>query len=203
MRPPPGARRSGRQAEGCGGHGQSPVGSARSWTRTGRGCWRWETPSSARNVLKEFGQLARWMAAEEIAAAELTAGRSRSSSGPARCRTWRVLGMRSFGTLLDCLSDEGTIAPPEPALSAPPDELIGRTTDGCSPTDVNDNRAGSLGPFLRATARLRPRSRPGGRLPAEAGRSLVPARVGRGGVAQIQAAAQVRCRWPLTAFPVR
>jgi hypothetical protein len=41
-----------------------------------------------------------------------------------------VPGMRSFGTLLDYLSDEGIIAAPEPVLSAPLDELIGRTADG-------------------------------------------------------------------------
>lgn len=83
--------------------------------------------SSARNKLKELGQLGRWMAGQEIGAAQLSGTAvekflvARRAAG---CK--RVPRVRSFAPLLDYLRDEGVIAVPEPAPVTALDELIGR-----------------------------------------------------------------------------
>ncbi len=83
--------------------------------------------SSARNKLKELGQLGRWMAGQEIGAAQLSGSAvekflvARRAAG---CK--RVPRVRSFAPLLDYLRDEGVIAVPEPAPVTALDELIGR-----------------------------------------------------------------------------
>ena len=72
-------------------------------------------PSSARNKLKELGQLGRWMAGQGIEATQLNDARvgefllaQRAAGGG------RVPRLRSFAPLLDYLRDEGVIAAPEP-----------------------------------------------------------------------------------------
>jgi site-specific recombinase XerD len=85
------------------------------------------SPSSARNKLKELGQLGRWMTVQEIEAAELSSiavGVFLAARRTAGCR--RVPGARSFAPLLDFLRDEGVIAVPEPAPVTALDSLIGR-----------------------------------------------------------------------------
>jgi site-specific recombinase XerD len=85
------------------------------------------SPSSARNKLKELGQLGRWMTMQEIEAAELSSiavGVFLAARRTAGCR--RVPGARSFAPLLDFLRDEGVIAVPEPAPVTALDALIGR-----------------------------------------------------------------------------
>ncbi len=85
------------------------------------------TPNSARNVLKEFGQLGRWMASEDIAAAQLSAARIEEFLQARRAAGHeRVPGVRSFTPLLDYLTDEGVISGPAPAPPTAVDELIGR-----------------------------------------------------------------------------
>jgi hypothetical protein len=84
-------------------------------------------PSSARNKLKELGQLGRWMAGQEMEAAQLSGtrvGEFLAARRAAGCR--RVPHGRSFVLLLDYLRDEGIIAVPEPAPATALDELIGR-----------------------------------------------------------------------------
>ncbi len=84
------------------------------------------TPGSARNVLKELGKLGRWMAGEEMDAAQLGAGRIEEFLQARRAAgDQRVPGVRGSAWLLDYLSDEGVIAAPEPVPQAPLDELIG------------------------------------------------------------------------------
>jgi site-specific recombinase XerD len=84
-------------------------------------------PCSARNKLKELGQLGRWMADQEIEAAQLNAGRIeeflvfRRAAG---CR--RVPCVRSFVPLLDYLRGEGVVAALVPAPLTALDELIGQ-----------------------------------------------------------------------------
>ena len=84
-------------------------------------------PSSAGNKLKELGQLGRWMAGQEIEAAQLS-----STTVEEFLAAWRdtgsgrVPGARSFAPLLDYLRDEGVVAVPEPAPATALDELIGR-----------------------------------------------------------------------------
>jgi len=84
-------------------------------------------PSSARNKLKELGQLGRWMAGEEIEAAQLSSTAVEeflATRRAAGCR--RVPRGRSFAPLLDYLQDEGVIPVPEAAPATALDELIGR-----------------------------------------------------------------------------
>jgi site-specific recombinase XerD len=84
------------------------------------------TPSSARNVLKEFGQLGRWMSSEQIGAGQLSASRIEEFLRARRAAGHkRVPGVRSFASLLDYLGVEGVIAAPVPAPPTPLDELIG------------------------------------------------------------------------------
>ena len=83
-------------------------------------------PSSARNKLKELGQLGRWMAWQEIEAAQLSGPQVEEFLAARRaegCR--RVPQPRSFSPLLDYLRDQGIIAAPEPAPASAVDELIG------------------------------------------------------------------------------
>jgi hypothetical protein len=73
-------------------------------------------PSSARNKLKELGQLGRWMTDREIGAAQLTSTAVEeflAAQRAAGCA--RVPGARSFTPLLQYLRDEGVIAVEEPA----------------------------------------------------------------------------------------
>ncbi len=83
-------------------------------------------PSSARNKLKELGQLGRWMAGKEMEAAQLSGTQVEEFLAARRaegCR--RVPHGRSFVPLLDYLRDQGIIAAPEPAPLTALDELIG------------------------------------------------------------------------------
>jgi site-specific recombinase XerD len=84
-------------------------------------------PSSARNKLKELGQLGRWMAARDMGAAQLTSTAVEeflAAQRAAGCA--RVPGARSFTPLLQYLRDEGVIAVEEPAPATALEELIGR-----------------------------------------------------------------------------
>jgi site-specific recombinase XerD len=70
------------------------------------------TPGTARNKLKELGQLGRWMSGEEMDVSDLSAGRIEEFLGARlACGDRRVPGTRSFGPLLDYLIDQGAIAP--------------------------------------------------------------------------------------------
>lgn len=83
-------------------------------------------PSSARNKLKELGQLGRWMAGQEREPAELSGAQVEEFLAARRaegCR--RVPRGRSFVPLLDYLRDQGIIAAPEPESLTALDELIG------------------------------------------------------------------------------
>lgn len=100
-------------------------------------------PSSARNKLKELGRLGRWMAGQEIEAAELggtAVEKFLAAQRAAGCR--RVPGSRCFTPLLDYLRDEGVIGAPEPAPATALDELVGRycrwlvTDRGLAPATV-------------------------------------------------------------------
>ena len=100
-------------------------------------------PSSARNKLKELGQLGRWMAGQEIVAARLSGTvveEFLAAQRAAGCR--RVPGARCFAPLLDYLRDEGVIGVPEPVPATVLDELIGRyrrwlvTDRGLAPATV-------------------------------------------------------------------
>src|SRR5262245_51371345 len=85
------------------------------------------SPSSARNKLKELGQLGRWMAIREIGAGQLSCsavGEFLAAQQAAGCA--RVPGARSFAPLLEYLRDEGVIAVEEPAPATALEELIGR-----------------------------------------------------------------------------
>jgi site-specific recombinase XerD len=85
------------------------------------------SPSSARNKLKELGQLGRWMAGQEVGAGQLSGAAVEEFLAARRAAgCGRVPRGRSFAPLLDYLLDEGVIAVPEPAPATALDELIGR-----------------------------------------------------------------------------
>jgi integrase/recombinase XerD len=84
-------------------------------------------PSSARNKLKELGQLGRWMAGQEMEAAQLSGTRVEEFLAARRAAgCGRVPHGRCFVPLLDYLRDQGITAAPEPAPRTALDELIGR-----------------------------------------------------------------------------
>jgi len=83
-------------------------------------------PESARSKLKELGQLGRWMAREELGAAQLCGAAVEEFLAALRAAgCGRVPTGRSFAPLLDYLRDEGVIAVAEPAPATALDELIG------------------------------------------------------------------------------
>ena len=85
------------------------------------------TPSSVRNVLKEFSQLGRWMASSDITASQLSAARVEEFLQTRRAGGHqRVPGVRGFTPLLDYLTDEGVIARPASTRLTALDELVGR-----------------------------------------------------------------------------
>lgn len=83
-------------------------------------------PSSARNKLKELGQLGRWMAGQGMEVTDLNDSRVGEFLA-----AWREAGgrriprLRSFAPLLDYLRDEGVIAAAEPSPGTALDELVG------------------------------------------------------------------------------
>lgn len=84
-------------------------------------------PSSARNKLKELGQLGRWMADREIGAAQLSCSAVEeflAAQRAAGCA--RVPGARSFAPLLQYLRDARVIAVEEQAPATALEELISR-----------------------------------------------------------------------------
>jgi site-specific recombinase XerD len=79
----------------------------------GFGVWLLElsyTPDSVRNMLKEVGQLGRWMALQGLDASELTRGSLEAFIGHRRAEGYcRVPGVRAFAPLLEYLSSQGVL----------------------------------------------------------------------------------------------
>lgn len=85
------------------------------------------TPGTVRGLLKDVGQLGRWMASEDVEAAQLTNGLidaflcDRRTGGPRR-----VPSARSFAPLLEYLTREGVVVPEVVGPLTPVEELLAR-----------------------------------------------------------------------------
>lgn len=85
------------------------------------------TPGTVRGLLKDVGQLGRWMASEDVEASQLTSAlidaflSARRIGGPRR-----VPSARSFAPLLEYLTREGVLVPEAAGPLTPVEELLAR-----------------------------------------------------------------------------
>lgn len=85
------------------------------------------TPGTVRGLLKDVGQLGRWMASEDVEATQLTGASidaflsARRTGGPRR-----VPSARSFAALLEYLTREGVAVPEVVGPLTPVEELLAR-----------------------------------------------------------------------------
>jgi site-specific recombinase XerD len=83
------------------------------------------SPGSVRNMLKDLGQLGRWMSGENVDAAQLNADRVGAFIAAQRAAgRRRVTGPRGFVSLLGYLSEQGVTEVLEPAPPDPVEEVV-------------------------------------------------------------------------------
>ncbi len=85
------------------------------------------TPGTVRGLLKDVGQLGRWMASEDVEASQLTSASIDAFLSARRIGGHRrVPSVRSFATLLEYLTGEGVVAPAVVRPLTPVEALLAR-----------------------------------------------------------------------------